>query len=777
MVVGSPTKLNLIPSGVMPVVYINQGDAGYDKEFLIYNGDSPYNVPAGVSATIRGTKADGYGVTEAAEVTTGSNLVTVTITEQMVAAAGENLYELVFVDTNDLRVASINMVWAVKCDALGDSVISDSDLDYATQVMNELQSVQAFKNQLDTNTEGLAAETAARIVADDTERAARISADATLQENINAEASARLNKDNLLQSQIDQLVAPTGSAPSAAEIQDARIGADGVTYNTLGNAIRGQITDLKKEYNTLGTDYPLALGTWENGAFVSWNKRMTNRNMIPVKAGDVIKYQSPTLPLYIAIHPESDITKEVQVRSWHTAVDVLEYQCAYDGGIIFLFRNGDGSGTIALSDYDADIKIYNTQHGRLVTHIDSIQEQVGSKEIATGEWEQGSINGIGDLINDTLRIRTAGFLPMPPVLNVRIDENKPAKKFNIKQYNEIGGFVSDSGWKTDSTNFERPETATQFKITLAYTNDTTIVPSAGSAIYAQEVVTEGLTEQVMNLEIAVNKNYNYFYSGERFDPRVGGFISAKYLTMSYSGSMTLNDIAIYGNYLLACINPGTIFVYNFTTKEKLAELSVTKSGVQQNEHFANVEFSNAFYNANDLFPLLYCHSDTGTYHVVRISDLSTAEVVKTYVFSAQSGTSPMIAFNFKDGIGYGLNSFEIDDTTEYKLVKYDLSNEIDNGDGTYTFPIISVGTCPDLRVRQGMKYYNGRIYMLTTRATSSPFDPELIALDCNEENALITMRAQTLPFTSEGEGLAVSVEDNTAYIYITDYFNVYKLAF
>ena len=241
MIVGSPTKLNLIPSGVMPVVYINQGDAGYDKEFLIYNGGSPYNVPAGVSATIRGTKADGYGVTEAAEVTEGSNLVTVTITEQMVAAAGENLYELVFVDTDDLRVASINMIWAVKKDALGDSVISDSDLDYASQVLNQLQSVSAYKAQLDINTNGLATETAARIAAD-----------TTLQSNINAEALTRGSTDASLQSQINQLIAPTGTAPSAAEVENARIGADGKTYVTLGDAIRGQINDVNDTLEFVG---------------------------------------------------------------------------------------------------------------------------------------------------------------------------------------------------------------------------------------------------------------------------------------------------------------------------------------------------------------------------------------------------------------------------------------------------------------------------------------------------------------------------------------------
>lgn len=257
MVVGSPTKLNLIPSGVMPVVYINQGDAGYDKEFLIYNGDSPYNVPAGVSATIRGKKADGYGVTEAAALTEGSNLVTVTITEQMVAAAGANLYELVFVDTDGLRIATINMVWAVKADALGNAVISDSDLDYVSQALDRIQGVEAMKQQLDANTSGLSAETSARLQEDNAlqaainaEAAARTAADNTLQTNITNEATARAATDNSLQAQINQIVAPSGSAPSAAEVQNARIGLDGYTFDSLGNAIRSQVRNLKNNIDS-----------------------------------------------------------------------------------------------------------------------------------------------------------------------------------------------------------------------------------------------------------------------------------------------------------------------------------------------------------------------------------------------------------------------------------------------------------------------------------------------------------------------------------------------
>ena len=96
-------------------------------------------------------------------------------------------------------------------------------------------------------TEALAAETTARTAADATLQG-NINAEAATRANaITAEAAARATQDASLQSQIDQIIAPSGEAPSAAEVQNARIGADGVTYDTLGNAIRKQVTDLKNQ--------------------------------------------------------------------------------------------------------------------------------------------------------------------------------------------------------------------------------------------------------------------------------------------------------------------------------------------------------------------------------------------------------------------------------------------------------------------------------------------------------------------------------------------------
>lgn len=65
---------------------------------------------------------------------------------------------------------------------------------------------------------------------------------------INSDLSQEVNRATLsdanLQTQIDQIVAPSGTAPNPAEIENARIGNNGVVYATLGNSIRSQIDNI-----------------------------------------------------------------------------------------------------------------------------------------------------------------------------------------------------------------------------------------------------------------------------------------------------------------------------------------------------------------------------------------------------------------------------------------------------------------------------------------------------------------------------------------------------
>lgn len=95
------------------------------------------------------------------------------------------------------------------------------------------------------NIENLTTQTGANTSAIALEKTQRQQADT-------AETLARENADNLLSARMDTFTQlPSGSTSGDAELIDIRVGADGVTYPTAGDAVRGQVTDLKSDLRQL----------------------------------------------------------------------------------------------------------------------------------------------------------------------------------------------------------------------------------------------------------------------------------------------------------------------------------------------------------------------------------------------------------------------------------------------------------------------------------------------------------------------------------------------
>lgn len=244
-------KLNMIPSGVMPVLYCSQYDVGRPLGMVVYNGSEAVDLDT-YSCTIEATRTDGTAITAA--VTTSDSVGVFTTTATMTNQPDVYDAQLVLYDNgNSRRVAPLPFVMHITAAAMDENAASiEEDKSLYQQYTESVQTALA-----DINAD-ISAEITARQAAITAEATARQSADNTLQSNINAEASARETADTALQSaltsesaaraaadanlqtQINEIVAPSGEAPSAAEVLNARIGADGVTYPTLGDAIRMQ---------------------------------------------------------------------------------------------------------------------------------------------------------------------------------------------------------------------------------------------------------------------------------------------------------------------------------------------------------------------------------------------------------------------------------------------------------------------------------------------------------------------------------------------------------
>lgn len=147
---------------------------------------------------------------------------------------------------------------------------------------------------------------------------------------INSETTARTaglaQVQSTLQSQIDQLVSPSGEAPSAAEVENARVGADGLTYSTLGDAIREQNTDITDVINGSGVEH-MYFNTSDTSRFT----QTTNASSIWMKNRIFKKGYVE----YIQFHRNAAITDTAnqRIKIWFCDTDrkVIKTLMVWDG--------------------------------------------------------------------------------------------------------------------------------------------------------------------------------------------------------------------------------------------------------------------------------------------------------------------------------------------------------------------------------------------------------------------------------------------------------------
>ena len=268
--------LNIVPGMSAPVVvHVSQGDSGVELEFVLVNGSEIFD-PTGTVISVHGIRQDGTGWGPVA-CAREDGKIKFTLPDAATAVKGSGMAEL-SISNGEETVGTTNFAILVETATFPQGVTYANDVSVYEAI---LAYVDQMGEQTVQNVEAdLAAEIANRQAADavlqqniNSEASTRAGADTTLQTNLNnavsslnealaqevtnrtiadaEEVTAREAADNLLDARIDQIIAPSGEAPSAAEVADARVGADGVTYDTLGTAIRTQVSGLNSSFSNL----------------------------------------------------------------------------------------------------------------------------------------------------------------------------------------------------------------------------------------------------------------------------------------------------------------------------------------------------------------------------------------------------------------------------------------------------------------------------------------------------------------------------------------------
>lgn len=120
-------KLDVVPGGAVTVVHVKQYQTDATIVFELYSRLSGLTLPtSGVTATVRGTKADGAGYSATAAYSASISTVTVDLDEQMTAVAGRHPFELTLTDTNGRMITATYWLDVQRAALDADTVESES---------------------------------------------------------------------------------------------------------------------------------------------------------------------------------------------------------------------------------------------------------------------------------------------------------------------------------------------------------------------------------------------------------------------------------------------------------------------------------------------------------------------------------------------------------------------------------------------------------------------------------------------------------------------------
>lgn len=129
-------NLDMHSGGVPLIVHLGQYDSDFSLVFNLYSSVGALTIESGTTAEIRGTKSDGFGYSADATIDIVNKKVTVAGSNQMTAAARQNIFELVLLKNNKV-LSSANFILDVEHAALDADTIQDES------VLKELNAIIA----------------------------------------------------------------------------------------------------------------------------------------------------------------------------------------------------------------------------------------------------------------------------------------------------------------------------------------------------------------------------------------------------------------------------------------------------------------------------------------------------------------------------------------------------------------------------------------------------------------------------------------------------------
>lgn len=226
---------------------------------------------------------------------------------------------------------------------------------------------------------------------------------------------------------------------------------------------------------------------------------------------------------------------------------------------------------------------------------------------------------------------------------------------------------------------------------------------------------------------------------------------------SYINSGVGNDqgFDVHGDYIFQFRAGGSgVASSNYVAVIQLNGTVVNQFAITS-DHGDSAYFSKEFYAPSDQFPLIYVSADTSPYVYINRVTTSSATLIKTLKFDyAVAGYNPNCAYDEDNQILYMVGTTEdnwqsdMGGTNKTLISKWDMTNLTDNGDGTFTPAFISSYQIAFIYVMQGIRFYDGMIWIPSGYGGSQSY---IYVIDPADGTYLYTFDLNT---TTEVEGTA-----------------------
>lgn len=212
-------NVDMTPGYTMPFLHFSQGDIGREFKVNIVSRDGS-SVPVGATISMKATKPSGFGFDVDAD-SFADGVATFTTIETMTNEAGIFLAEIVIEYNGDV-IGTSNFYMKGEVNPHPDWTVDGDAETFIPELTILVERIEAAAETVEA-VEEIVIPLNSRMTAIETEQAvqdARMDSFVTLAE---------------------------GSTTGDAELQDIRVGANGATYPNAGDAVRGQVTDLKSD--------------------------------------------------------------------------------------------------------------------------------------------------------------------------------------------------------------------------------------------------------------------------------------------------------------------------------------------------------------------------------------------------------------------------------------------------------------------------------------------------------------------------------------------------